>query len=131
MSGAIRWACAAALGLALAVAVGCKVTDFSLLAVFQGTNGNDRVVAGSMDTVAASLHAQLSQLGLAAFVTPEGEAVRIRSSTKTGQHFSLILTRVQSGGLEQTKVHFEWEGKPDEQTEVQLLGAVEVKRTAP
>lgn len=129
MSGPRRWACAAVVGVALTVTVGCKATDFSLLAVIQGPAGKDCVVAGSLETVATSLQAKLSGLGLVAVITPEGEAVRIRSTSRTGQRFSLLLSSVTtSAGVVQTNVRVVWEGKPDEQTETQLLANVEVKK---
>lgn len=129
MSGPRRWACAAVVGVALVAAVGCKITDLSLLAVLHGTTNNDRVMTGSLDVVAAALQADLGKIGLVATITPEGEAVRIRSTTRTGQRFSLVLTRVQNAVGEQTNVHFEWEGKPDEHTESLLFGQMEMHRT--
>jgi hypothetical protein len=128
MSGPCRWACAAVVGVALAVAVGCKVTDSSLFAVIQAEPGRDHVITAPLETVVASLQANLSGLGLVAVVTPEGEAVRIRSTSISGQRFSFLLTRVKMPSGEQTKIHVEWEGKPDAQTEARVLGTAELKK---
>jgi hypothetical protein len=117
--------CAAGvIGLLLA---GCEslrdinVTASALLAA----GGNDRVVAGSLEEVSGSTQDALRQAGLFVSSTHEGEAVRIRATTKAGQHFSLVLTRKKSEGRELTNLRFEWENGRDENTEMQILSQVE------
>jgi hypothetical protein len=79
-----------------------------------------------VDAVAQSTQATLTQLGFAATMTKNGEAVRIASKTATGAQFAVVLTREKSkDGGEQTRVHLEWQGNPDDQTGFQILGQVE------
>jgi hypothetical protein len=119
--------CAAGL-LCLALA-GCSLTDFNLnaQALLMPGGGNDRVVAGSLEAVAASTETALGELGLFVSSTREGESVRIHATGKAGQHFSLVLTRQQSDRGELTRVRFEWDNGRDEGVETQVLSKVEVQ----
>ena len=101
-----------------------NVTAAALLAA----DGGDRVVAGSHDAVSASTQDALRQLGMSVTSSREGEALRIRAMTKTGQHFSLVLTRKKSDQQELTNVRFEWENGRDEDVELQILSQVETPR---
>ncbi len=128
MAKATGMVCAAG-ALCLLVA-GCDgLRDYTLSAsALLASGAKDRVVTGSLETVAASTQDSLQQLGVAATSTREGDAVRIAATTKTGQHFSLVLTREKKGdGTEVTHVRFEWEGGRDEGMEAQVLSQVEVR----
>ena len=118
----------AAVALCL-LAAGCDgLRDYTLSgsALLAAGAGKDRVVAGSLEKVAASTQDSLQQLGIAATSTREGDAVRIAATTKTGQHFSLVLTRAKTDHGEVTHVRFEWDRDRDEGTEMQILSQVEV-----
>jgi hypothetical protein len=117
-----------AAGLVCVLLAGCSLTDFSLnAAAFLAPGNNDRVVAGSLETVAASTEDSLRQLGLFVARTQEGDAVRVTSTTKGGQHFSLVLTRQKSERGELTQVRFEWDDARDENLEMQILSQVDVR----
>jgi hypothetical protein len=120
--------CAA--GVICLLFAGCdSLRDFNLTAAaLLATEGNDRVVAGSLETVSGSTQEALRELGMFVSTTHEGEAIRIRATTKTGQHFSLVLTRKTSAQRELTSVRFEWENGRDEDTEMQILSQVETPR---
>jgi hypothetical protein len=94
-------------------------------ALQSGGPGEDKLVAGSMETVAQSTQNTLSQLGFSAARTQKGDAIYITSKTATGASFSLVLTRVKDTTGEKTKVHLEWNGAKDDQTGVHILGQVE------
>jgi hypothetical protein len=107
---------------------GCNLHDFTLnAAALLAPGGNDRVVAGSLETVAGSTEDSLRQLGLMVASTREGEAIRLKATTKTGQHFSLVLTRHTSAQGDLTRIRFEWDGGRDENMEMQILSQVEVR----
>jgi hypothetical protein len=120
--------CAA--GVICLVLAGCdSLRDFNLTAAaLLAAGGNDRVVAGSLDEVSGSTQAALQQLGLFVSSTREGDAIRLRATTRTGQHFSLVLTRKTSEGRELTNLRFEWENGRDEDMEMQILSQVETPR---
>ncbi len=126
MTRAVRMVCAAAV---LSAALGCASGEFFSLAYLQSTaSGRDRVVAGSLESVSTSAQASLRQLGLTAVVTPEGEGLRIASTTRSGETFFLVLTREKSAQGEQTRVRIEWEGTPDDQTGFQVLSGLQTQR---
>ena len=120
--------CAA--GVVCVALAGCDgLRDFNLTAAaLLATGGNDRVVAGSLDEVSASTQAALQQFGMLVSSTREGDAVRLRATTRAGQHFSLVLTRKKGDGRELTNLRFEWDGGRDEDTEMQILSQVETPR---
>src|SRR5262249_60970160 len=100
-----------ALGLVCLLFAGCQMADvFSLSAVGVSTPGGDRVIAGSLETVSQSTQNSLSQLGLTAVVTKQGEAIHIASKTPAGAKFKLVLTREKTPEGEKTPVRIEWEG---------------------
>lgn len=128
MTRVVGMVCAA--GALCLLAAGCDgLRDYTLSAsaLAAAGAGKDRVVAGSLETVAASTQESLQQLGLVATSTREGDAVRITATTKTGQHFSLVLTRAKTDQGEVTHVRFEWDRDRDEGMEMQILSQVEVR----
>jgi hypothetical protein len=105
---------------------GCKTFDLNLQWFQTGpTPGGDRVLAGSLESVAASTEGTLSRLGLFASSTRKGDAIYISSSTITGAKFTLVLTREKSQEGERTRVHVDWENGRDEQVAFQLLSQLE------
>jgi hypothetical protein len=95
-------------------------------AAFLAPSGGDRVVAGSLEVVAGSTEEALKGMGLFVNTTREGEAIRIRA-TRSGQHFSLVLTRQKTDRGEMTHIRFEWDDARDEGIETQILSQVEVQ----
>jgi hypothetical protein len=113
----------------LLLAAGCDSMhefQFSAAALLSPTT-NDRVVAGSLETVSVNTQDTLRGLGLTVTATHEGEAVRLRAAGPSGQHFDLVLTRSTGEHGELTHVRFEWEHDRDESTEIQILSQVEVR----
>jgi hypothetical protein len=118
------FACAG--GWTLVLLAGCASLDLvSFFSLQSQTSGRDRVVAGSLDVVAQSAQTSLSQMGLAATVNRQGEAIYVASKTATGAKFTLVLTRENTKDGEQTRVRLEWDSASDEQTGFQLLSQVE------
>jgi hypothetical protein len=127
MTKARRGICA--IGLVFLVFAGCKTFDMNLLWFQSGpTPGGDRVIAGSLESVAQSTQGTLSRLGLAVNSTRKGDAIYISSSTVTGAKFTLVLTREKSQEGERTRVHLDWENGRDEQVAFQLLSQLEAAR---
>ena len=120
--------CAA--GVLCLLPAGCDtLRDFNLTAsALLASDGNDRVVAGSLEDVSGSTQEALRQLGLFVSSGREGDAIRIRATTGTGQHFSLVLTRKKGGQSDLTNVRFDWEDGHDENLELQILSRIETPR---
>ena len=124
MAGLKRLVCAS--GLVVLLLAGCASFDLvGFLSLPSQTTGRDRVVAGSLEVVAQSAQASLTQMGLAATVNRQGEAVSIVSKTAAGAKFTLVLTREKTKDGEQTRVRVEWDGASDEQMGFQLLAQLE------
>jgi hypothetical protein len=124
----IHWLAGACAVPLLLVTVGCKLTDFSAVGVFQGAaGGGDRTYSGSVNEVAFSLQATLEGLGLAVQQTQDGEALRLVATSKNGQHFSLILTQQVTASGEVTRVRTEWHSARDAELEGKVLAQGEVK----
>jgi hypothetical protein len=116
-------------GLGLALVAGCQSIDIrGFLALQSDGAGRERVIAGSIDSVAESVRASLGQLGLSAVVTTKGETVRVESKTGSGAGFAVVLTRDKGRDGEQTRLHIEWEGPRDDQLGLQLLGQLDMLR---
>jgi hypothetical protein len=131
MAGA-RWrGCVA--GVVWLCMTGCAGQQFAGFGLLQGAGpgGGEYVVAGGVTDVAATLQASLRRVGLSAVVTPQGEDLRIASNTLNGDKFALVLTKVKNGQAESTRVRFEWESKPDEQTRTHVLTSLNVQSSAP
>ena len=103
--------------------MGCAGQQFAGFGMFQssGPGGSDYVVAGSADSVAASLEASLKHVGLSAVITEQGEDIRVASKTLKGDKFALVLTKVKNQQGESTRVRFEWENAPDEQIRTHVV----------
>ena len=88
------------------------------------------MVAGSAEDVAVNLQANLKRLGLSADITQQGEDIRVASKTRNGDKFALVLKHVTGqpdGSTGQTRVRFEWENGPDEQTRTHVLASLNVQ----
>jgi hypothetical protein len=95
-------------------------------ALASDASGQDRLVAGSLESVAQSTQGTLSQLGFSASQSQRGDSIYISSKTATGASFTLVLTRAkQADGSEKTKIHLDWNGAKDDQTGVHILGQLD------
>src|SRR5262249_39264763 len=113
-------------GVALALSLtGCAGTNMAGLFFAQTTGPDgDRVVAGSLETVAVSTQEALTRLGLHAAATRQGEAIHVTGKTKAGASFTIVLTREQTRQGEQTRVRLQWGEGRDDQAGVQILAEV-------
>jgi hypothetical protein len=116
--------------------VGCAGQQIAGFGLFQTANGGEYMVAGSAEDVAVNLQANLKRLGLSADITQQGEDIRVVSKTRNGDKFALVLKHVTGqppGSTEhlpetsQTRVRFEWENGPDEQTRTHVLASLNVQ----
>jgi hypothetical protein len=124
-------------GVVLLFLMGCAGQQFVGFGLFQSANGGEYTVAGSAESVALTMQANLRQLGLSADVTQQGEDIRVASKTRNGDKFALVLKHVKSQNGEVppsaemglTRVRFEWENGPDEQTRTHVLASLNVQST--
>jgi len=125
MNTAMRAVCAG--GLAFLALAGCdSLNNYAGFFALQSDGaGQDRVVAGSLESVAQSTQATLTQLGFAATRSQKGDAIYLASKTATGATFTLVLTQVDEKDGKKTKVHLEWQGAKDDSTGFHILGQVE------
>jgi len=115
--------------LILSALAGCASYDVSSFFLLQSdASGHERVVAGSLDSVAESAQATLTRLGFSATMTKQAESIRILSKTSTGTKFTLVLTREKTKEGEKTRVRIEWDGGSSEQISFQLLSELEAIR---
>ncbi len=75
----------------------------------------ERVVVGSMETVAMSTKNTLTRLGLSAVVTNVGQEIHIASQTRRGARFEFILSREQTSQGERTHIRMHWLDNRDDQ----------------
>lgn len=114
-------------GVCLTLLAGCASLDQfgGLFALESDAAGKDRVVTGSLEAVAKSTEANLTQMGLQAVSTRKGDAIHVAARTKHGAEFTVVLTREASQVGEQTRVHLEWKGSRDDQTSFQLMSRLD------
>jgi len=98
----------------------------AFFALQSDAKGHDRMVAASVDSVSQSAQAALSNFGLMAKVTRQGETVRIASQTSQGSVFTLVLIREMVNGQEQTRARIEWADGKEDPFGPQLLGALDI-----
>ena len=110
MSRSMGMAFAASL---LIVAAGCSAASFFLSDI--GSGGKQQVVSGSVDDVSAHLQAALSNVGIIAAATPDGDDLRLAGVTKGGKRFVLLLKRQKTSRGESTVISIDWEKDADEQ----------------
>jgi len=111
--------------------MGCAGQQFAGIFQAAGSGGSDYVVAGSANSVAASLEASLKHVGLSAVITEQGEDIRVASKTLKGDKFALVLTKVKNQQGESTRVRFEWENGPDEQIRTHVVTSLQAQSSAP
>jgi hypothetical protein len=111
--------------------MGCAGQQFAGFFQAAGSGGSDYVVAGTADTVAASLQASLKRVGLSAVITEQGEDIRVASKTLKGDKFAMVLTRVKNPQGESTRVRFEWESGPDEQIRTHVVTSLQTQSSSP
>jgi len=111
--------------------MGCAGQQFAGIFQAAGSGGSDYVVAGSANSVAASLEASLKHVGLSVVITEQGEDIRVASKTLKGDKFALVLTKVKNQQGESTRVRFEWENGPDEQIRTHVVTSLQAQSSAP
>jgi len=111
--------------------MGCAGQQFAGIFQAAGSGGSDYVVAGSANSVAASLEASLKHVGLSAVITEQGEDIRVASKTLKGDKFALVLTKVKNQQGESTRVRFEWENGPDEQIRTHVVTSLQAQSSTP
>ena len=111
--------------------MGCAGQQFAGIFQAAGSGCSDYVVAGSANSVAASLEASLKHVGLSAVITEQGEDIRVASKTLKGDKFALVLTKVKNQQGESTRVRFEWENGPDEQIRTHVVTSLQAQSSAP
>ena len=116
-----------AIGAMLMMIAGCANSKLAGLFLWQDSGpGGDRVVAGSLESVAQSTHDSLRQLGFAAELTQQGESFYISSKSHSGARFALVLTRERSPqGTEQTRIRMQWLDQRDEHTGSQIMARID------
>ena len=55
----------------------------------------------------------------------------VKGTVKSVDKGTKTMVVKSADGTEQTNMHFEWDGKPDDQTEMHLIGHVEAKKPTP
>jgi hypothetical protein len=82
---------------------------------------NDEVVKDTVDSVAQRIENEMRRLGLLVAVSRDGDVVSLTSTTKAGQRFTVMLSRVRGAQGEQTSIHVDWEQASDRNLWLQLL----------
>ncbi len=124
--GTMKWSVCAAGLMALGLA-GCESSQLTgFFAMQNNANGHERVVTASVDTVAQSARATLSDLGMVATITKQGDSVRVASKTARGTQFTLVLQRDVVNGQEQTRARIEWADGREDPIGGQILAALDV-----
>jgi hypothetical protein len=86
---------------------------------------DEQAIDTTLENAAVRLKAELERRGLQVSVSPEADAVRLVSSTKAGDKFTVVLTRFQTAaGKAQTRARVEWDKAPDRELWLGLVVAV-------
>src|SRR5688572_2747746 len=109
MIGRVGMVCAAGL---LTAATGCALQYGNSL-FHVGVRVNEQVVSDSLDRVAQKLEREMRRLGLEVVVSQDASLVRLTSTSKAGQKFDVLLSKVGGPEGERTQVRVEWEKAPD------------------
>jgi hypothetical protein len=96
----------------LAVLVGCSF-QLGNSNVQVAVKVNEQAVNDTIDHVAQRLKSEMDRMGLQATVSSQGDVLRIISTTKSGQKFIVVLSRIRGPQGEQTNVHIDWEKGSD------------------
>jgi hypothetical protein len=86
-----------------------------------GVKVNEQAVNDTVEHVAQRLQAEMTRMGLQVAMTPDSDTVRLASTTKAGQKFVVVLSRLHGPQGEQTKVHIDWDTGSDRDLWLQLI----------
>jgi hypothetical protein len=83
---------------------------------------DEQAVNATLESAAENIKQELQRRGLQVTVSPEVDVIRVVSTTKSGDKFTIVLNRVRlSEGKEQTRVRVEWDKAPDRELWLGLL----------
>lgn len=86
---------------------------------------DEQAVNTTLENAAVKLKTELERRGLQVAVNPEGDTVRVVSTTRTGDKFTVLLSRFRAAsGQEQTKVRVEWDKAPDRELWAGMIVAI-------
>jgi hypothetical protein len=113
---------------------GCAL-NFGNTRVDVAVKVNEQAIDAPLEQVAVKVKAELERRGLQVAVSPEADAVRVVSSTQTGDKFTVVLSRepvlskvLYKQELEavprRTLVRVEWDKAPDHELWVGLIAAL-------
>ena len=86
---------------------------------------DEQAVDATLETAAEKVKEELQRRGLQVAVSPDADAVRVVSTTRSGDKFTVVLSRGRSpSGTEQTRVRVEWGRAPDRELWLGLLTAM-------
>jgi hypothetical protein len=104
----------------LLVAVGCAF-QLGNTTVDVGVKVNEQVVSDTLTNVAQRIQNEMQRLGLQVAFNSEGDTVRLSSTTRGGQRFVVVLSRVRGDQGEQTRIHIDWDQASDKELWLQLI----------
>lgn len=85
---------------------------------------DEQAVDAKLEVAAAKLQRALEMRGLQVEVTNGPDAVRVVSATRSGDRFTIVLSKqVSPSGKEQTRMRAEWDKAPDKELWVALVVA--------
>lgn len=110
-------------GLLIAVA-GCTF-DLANTRVDVAVKLDDQAVEATLENAAEKIRTALERRGLQVAVSQDTNVVRLASTTKAGDKFTVVLTHGPSKGeKERTRVRIEWETVPDRELWLGLLVSI-------
>src|SRR5438045_8883587 len=75
---------------------------------------DEKALDVAIDDAVAKVQRELQKRGLEVTVNPDGDGVRVVSKTRSGDQFTIVLSRFRTvSGKDQTKVRVEWGTRPD------------------
>lgn len=86
---------------------------------------DEQAVDATLDAAVARIQAELQRRGLQVTVSAEADTARVVSTTRSGDRFTVILSRAPTAaGKEQTRVRVEWDKAPDRELWLGMLAAI-------
>ncbi len=116
MRGAVR-------ALVLGLAVGCAQLPMNSS---RPPAPQGQYVNGSVQVVSRRAQNMLQSFGLTVAATPEGEGMRLRCTTASNGHFSLVLSQANTNEGERTQVRLEWEDGTDDALGIRVMAGLGV-----
>jgi len=105
----------------LLMQVGCA-RNFGNTRVEADVRIDDKAVDVTLDEAVAKVQKWLEKRGLEVAVNPDGDAVRVVCKAKSGDQFTVVLSRFSTAsGKEQTRVKIEWGAKTDRALWLEML----------